>query len=62
MVVEEQRLGATLALVVAAAGTDRIDTSPVVFGLGMHFGIAVDLAGRSQQEAGACRVARVRTC
>ena len=44
MIVEEQRLGAALALVVAGARTDRIDVAPVVLGLRVHRGIAVDLA------------------
>ena len=40
VIVEEQRLGAALALVVAGARADRVDVAPVVLGLRM------DLAGR----------------
>src|SRR5690606_39184791 len=52
-VVEEQRLGAALALIVARARTDRIDVAPVVLTLGVDGGIAVDLAGRSLENAAA---------
>src|SRR5690606_21305894 len=50
-VVEEQRLGAALALVVAAANTNRIHSAPITFGLGMDFRIAVDLAGAGLEDA-----------
>ncbi len=49
-VVEEQRLGAALALVVAGARPDRIDVAPVALGLRVHGGIAVDLRGRGLQD------------
>ena len=45
-VVEEQGLGAALALVVAAARADRIDVAPVVLRLRMDLRIAVHLGGR----------------
>jgi len=45
MIVEEQRLRAALALVVAGPPADRIDAAPVGFGLRMNFRVAVDLAG-----------------
>ena len=45
-VVEEQRLGAALAFVVAGARADRIDVAPVVLGLRMNVRVAVDLGGR----------------
>ena len=49
-VVEDQRLGAALALVVAGAQPDRIDVAPVVFALRMHRRIAVDFGGRGLQK------------
>ena len=36
VIVEEQGLGAALALVVARRGPDRIDVAPVLFGLRMN--------------------------
>ena len=50
VVVEEEGLGAALALVIAGARADGIDVAPVTFGLRMNFGIAVDLAGRSLKD------------
>ena len=51
-----QRLGVALGLVVHAARPDRVDVTPVGLGLGMHLRVAVDLAGRGDQEAGAVRL------
>src|SRR5205823_13390492 len=51
VIVEEERLRAALCLVIAGAQPDRIDAAPVVFGLWMHLGIAVDLAGRGLKDA-----------
>ncbi len=51
VIVEEQGLGAALALVVAAADADRVDLAPVALRLRMHFRIAVDFAGRGLQDA-----------
>ena len=51
-VVEAERLGAALALVVAGARPDRIDVAPVVLGLGMLAGVAVDLRGRGLEQPG----------
>ena len=48
-VVEEQRLGAALALVVAGAEADRIDVAPVALRLRVHGRVAVDLGGRGLQ-------------
>ena len=48
-----QRLGVALRLVVDAARADRVDVAPVVLLLRMDLGVAVDLAGRGDQEAGA---------
>ena len=47
------RLGEALGLVVDAAGADRVDVAPVGLGLRVHLRVAVDLAGRGQEEAGA---------
>src|SRR5579862_2862669 len=51
-VVEEQRLGAALALVVAGARADRVDVAAIILGLGMDRGVAVDLAGRGLEDLG----------
>ena len=51
-IVEEQRFGAALALVVAGARADRVDVAAVVLGLRMHSGIAVHLRSRSLQDLG----------
>jgi hypothetical protein len=53
MIVEEQRLGAALALVVARANADRIDVPDVAFRLRMDLGIAVHFAGRCLKNASA---------
>ena len=50
VVVEEQRLRAALALVVAAADPDRVDVAPVVLGLRVDLRVAVHLAGRGLQD------------
>src|SRR5690554_4804608 len=46
-------LAATLALVVAGAVADRVDLAPIGLRLWVLFGLAVDLAGRGDQQAGA---------
>jgi hypothetical protein len=51
-VVEEQRFSAALALVVAGARPDRIDPTPVFFGLRMHLGVAIDLGRGRLQDLG----------
>src|SRR5262245_2599445 len=51
VVVEERRLGAALALIVAGARTNRIDIAPVGFGLWMHRRVAVHLARRRLEDA-----------
>lgn len=51
VIVEEQRLGAALAFVVAGARPDRVDIAPVALGLRMDRGIAVDLGGGGLQDA-----------
>jgi hypothetical protein len=45
VIVEEQRLRATLALVIAGSGPYRINISPVVLGLRMYRGISVNFTG-----------------
>src|SRR5690606_7068761 len=50
VVVEEQRLGRALALVVAGPGTGWIDVAPVAFRLRMHQRVAVDFGGRGLQD------------
>ena len=49
IVIKEQRFGAALALVIARARADGIDSPPVCFGLRMHLGISVDFTGRGLQ-------------
>ena len=46
-----ERLGETLRLVVAPAGSDRVDVAPVVLGLRMDQWIAITLAGRGEEKA-----------
>ena len=50
VVIEEQRLGAALAFVVAGADADRVHIAPVSLGLRMHLRIAIDLTRRGEQE------------
>jgi hypothetical protein len=49
-VVEEQRLGAALALILAGAHTDRVDAAPIALGLRVNFRIAVDFGGRGLKD------------
>jgi len=51
VVVEEQRLGAALALIVAGARSDRVDVTPVVLGLWMNRRVAVHFGGRGLQDS-----------
>ncbi len=44
-VVEEQGFGTAFAFIVAGAQADGVDVTPVVFGLGMDFRVAIALAG-----------------
>ena len=46
MIVEVKGFGTALPLIIARPRTDRIDISPVVFGLRVHGRVAVDLASR----------------
>jgi len=50
VVVEEERLGAALALVVAGAGADGVHATPVTFHLRVDFRVAVHLAGRGLED------------
>src|SRR5205085_186454 len=56
MVRHGHRLGKAFGLIVDAADADRVDIAPVVFLLRMTFGIAVDFAGGSQEEASVLRL------
>ena len=51
-IVEEQGLGAALALVIAGARADGIDVAPIVLWLGMDGRVALDLAGRGLEDLG----------
>ena len=51
VVIEKQRLGAALALVIAGAGADGIHIAPVVLLLRMGQRVAVNLAGRGLEDA-----------
>ena len=48
--IERQCLRGALALVVAGARTGAAHRAAIILGLRMHFGIAIDLAGRGQQQ------------
>ena len=61
-VVEEQGLGAALAFVVAGAEADGVDVAPVVFGLRVDFGVAVDLAGGGLEDLGLGALGEARAC
>lgn len=49
---KKQGFGAAFALVVAGAQANGIDVAPVRFWLGVHGGVAVDLAGRGLKDFG----------
>ena len=51
-VVEEQGLGAALALVIAGARPDGVDVAPVVLRLGMDRRVAINLTGGGLQDLG----------
>src|SRR6185437_14862530 len=53
VIIEEQRLRAALALVIAGARPDRVDVAAVVLALRMDDGIAIDLGGRRLEDLGA---------
>ena len=50
MIIEKERFGATLALVVARSDPDGVHMAPIIFGLGMNVGIAINFAGRSLKD------------
>ena len=52
-IIEEQGFGAALAFIVAGARADRVDVAPIILGLRMHVGIAVDFGGRGLENFGA---------
>ena len=43
------RFGETLGLIINTPGTDRIDITPIGFGLGMNFRISIDFGGTGQE-------------
>jgi hypothetical protein len=47
-----QGLGNSLTLVVTGSDTDRVDVTPVFFGLGVDFRVTVDFGSRGDQESG----------
>ena len=49
--VQAQGLRSALALVIAGARPGAVDPAAIILALGVDFRIAIDLAGRSQQEA-----------
>jgi len=51
MIIEEESLRAALPLVIAGAWTDWIDISPIILGLRVYGGIAIDLACRGLKDA-----------
>ena len=51
-IVEEQGLGAALALVIAGARPDGVDVAPVVLRLGMDRRVAINLTGGGLQDLG----------
>ena len=53
VIIEEQRLGAALAFVIAGARADRVHMAPIILGLRMDVGIAVDFAGRGLEDLAA---------
>ena len=52
MVIHEESLCDSFAFVVAAADTDGVHVSPVIFGLRMHGRVAIDFACTGLQNAG----------
>ena len=51
-IVEEQGLGAAIALVIARARPEGIDLAPIVLGLGVDGRLAIDLAGGDLEDLG----------
>jgi hypothetical protein len=52
MVIEEQSLRTALTFVIATAEADRVDSTPVAFGLRVNLRVAIDLARRRLQDPG----------
>src|SRR5580658_9785901 len=50
LIVEEERLGASLALIIAGPRTDWVHVSPIAFALWMNRRVSVDLGGRGLQD------------
>ena len=51
MIVHHQRFSHALAFIVATSGANRVDRTPVIFGLGMHFRIAVHFGSRGLEDS-----------
>src|SRR2546423_11757444 len=60
MIIEEHRLRAALALVVASTRPDRIDVTNVAFRLRVNLGVAINLAGGGLQHTARASAARAR--
>src|SRR6185369_896738 len=52
VIVHHQCFRYSFALVIAAADADRVDVAPVILGLGVYLGIAIDLRGGGLEYAG----------
>src|SRR6202022_3793255 len=52
VIIEKERFGAALSLVITGAQANRIDVTPIIFGLRMDLGIPVDLAGGCLKDLG----------
>src|SRR5450631_4454517 len=51
VIIEKQGFGAALALVVAGSAADRVDIAPIVLGLRMDGGIAINFRSGGLQNA-----------
>lgn len=52
VIVKKEGLGTAFPLIVTGTYSIRVDPAPVTFGLGMDFGVAVDLSGRGLHAPG----------
>ena len=51
VIIEEKCLGAALSFIIARARSDRVDIPPVILGLRVDRGVAINLAGRGLEDA-----------
>src|SRR3954469_13420807 len=49
---DSKRLGETLGLVVDTTRANRVDITPVAFGLRVHLGVSINFGRRSEEEPG----------